>query len=85
MTDVVFEIVEANPGLTTQEIRQHPAATSIRRPSFPYVQLFKLKRGGEIVEREGRYYAVENSTPQLSKSHAAESISATRAVISSCR
>lgn len=56
MTDIVFGIIEECPGLAPREILQQPEAAAITAKSFPYLQLFKLKRAGEIEERDGRYF-----------------------------
>lgn len=58
MTDLVFEIIQTRPkrGFSPMEIIDHPNAQGIQAASFPYVQLYTLKRGEEIVERDGRYF-----------------------------
>jgi hypothetical protein len=58
MTDVVFDIIQKRPskGFAPGEILEQPKARRISAPSFPYLQLYKLKRGGEIIEKNGRYY-----------------------------
>lgn len=65
MTDVVYNIIQKRPrkGFAPFEILEHPEANGINAPSFPYLQLHKLKKGGEIVEKNGRYYPVEAEPP----------------------
>jgi hypothetical protein len=62
LTDVVYGILETRPreGFTPREIRRRAEARAFRdRANFPYLQLWRLADRGEIVERDGRYYAPE--------------------------
>lgn len=58
--DLVFRLVSGEPkrGVTPTEIKEMSKSYGIENGSnsYPYVMLWKLKKTGDIIERDGRYY-----------------------------
>jgi hypothetical protein len=58
--DLVYTLIAKRPkrGATPAEIKELSEPYSIENGSnsYPYVMLWKLKKAGDIVERDGRYY-----------------------------